>query len=405
MTESRAQPPRRLIVLGSTGSIGVNALEVVDHLRSRGLVAFNVVGLAAGANTTLLAKQAARFGVDHVAVAGGDRPAALEGIAHVHRGPGAARELVEAVARGGDLLLGAMVGSAGVPATLEAIERGCDIALANKETLVAAGALVVPRAEEKGLHILPVDSEHSAIAQCLRAGRSIDEVKRLVLTASGGPFRTWEKQRLFSATPEQALRHPTWSMGRKVTIDSASMMNKALEVIEAHWLFGLPADRIEVVVHPQSLVHGFVEFVDGSVAAQVSPPDMRMPIQFALTWPQRLEGCARSMDWSELRRMEFEPVDDERFPAVRLASHVIEAGGTAGAILNAANEAAVTAFLDHRIPFGLIPRLAREALEAIPIRPVERLEDVLEADGLARAFVAEHSALAAGSTAASSTGR
>ncbi|MDY7107347.1 MAG: 1-deoxy-D-xylulose-5-phosphate reductoisomerase [Planctomycetota bacterium] len=405
MTELRARPSRRLIVLGSTGSIGVNALEVVDHLHAQGLAELDVVGLAAGANTALLARQAARFGVEHVAVADGGRTSPLDGIDHVYTGSGAAQELVEAIAREGDLLLGAMVGSAGVPATLTAIDRGCDIALANKETLVAAGELVLPRATRKGVHLLPVDSEHSAIAQCLRSGRTVDEVRRLVLTASGGPFRTWEKQRLFSATPEQALRHPTWNMGRKVTIDSASMMNKALEVIEAHWLFDMPASKIEVIVHPQSLVHGFVEFEDGSVAAQLSPPDMRMPIQYALTWPQRLEGCARSMDWTDLRRMEFEPVDDERFPAVRLAYDVIGRGGTAGAVLNAANEAAVTAFLDHRIPFGLIPRLAREALEAIPVRPVERLEDVLEADRLARAFVADHSALAAGSAAASSARR
>jgi 1-deoxy-D-xylulose-5-phosphate reductoisomerase len=394
MTAAQAPSSRRLILLGSTGSIGVNALEVLEHLAANPSVDFDVVALAAGSNGTLLAQQAERFGVKYVAVAEADAPAQLGAIEHVFAGPEAALRLVESVARPGDLLLGAMVGSAGLPATLAAIERGCDIALANKETLVAAGALVMPLVRRKVVNLLPIDSEHSAVAQCLRSGRSTDEVKRLVLTASGGPFRTWDQDRLHHATPEQALRHPTWSMGRKITIDSASMMNKALEVIEAHWLFGLPAEKIEVIIHPQSIVHSFVEFVDGSVVAQLGPPDMRTPIQYALTWPDRLGSCSRSMDWSELRRMEFEPVDHERFPSVRLAYQVIESGGTSGAILNAANEAAVEAFLDHRIPFGLIPNLVREALSQVPSEPVGSLDDVLRADRAARAFVAAHPALA-----------
>ena len=389
---SGLRPSRRLILLGSTGSIGINALQVVEHLRHNGLADFEVAGLAAGLNAMLLAEQAQRFGVEHVAVADAGQADELSAIEHVHAGPDAALRLIEAVARAGDLVLGAMVGSAGVPATIAAIERGCDIALANKETLVAAGNIVIPLAKRRGVNLIPVDSEHSAIAQCLRAGRSVDEVKRLVLTASGGPFRTWPADRLFNATVEDALNHPTWDMGRKVTVDSASMMNKALEVIEAHWLFKVPAEKIDVIVHPQSLVHSFVEFVDGSVLAQLSPPDMKTPIQYALTWPQRLEGLSRTVDWPRLGSFDFEPVDHERFPAVGLGYEVIGSGGTAGAILNAANEEAVAAFLEGRIPFGAITELAREALSAVPSKPADCLESVLEADQAARSFAQAYTA-------------
>ena len=380
---------RRLIVLGSTGSIGVNTIDVAQYLRASDPGSIQIVGLAAGANATLLAEQAARCGVAHVAVADADQRSVLDGIAHVYAGPDGATQLVDAVARRGDLLLGAIVGAAGIPATLRAIDRGCDIALANKETLVAAGSIVMPRVRERGVDLLPVDSEHNAIAQCLRAGRSIDEVRRLVLTASGGPFRRWSRERIDAATLEEALDHPTWNMGQKITIDSATMMNKALEVIEAHWLFGLPADRIDVVVHPQSIVHSFVEFIDGSVIAQLGPPDMRAPIQYALTWPRRRAGCAKQMDWSTLGRLDFEPVDCERFPAVGLAARVISLGGTAGAIFNGANEAAVSAFLGGRIAFPHIVDLVRGALDAVPVGPVETLGDVFEADRAARTFVRE----------------
>ena len=378
---------RRLIVLGSTGSIGTSALTVVEHLRRENLYDFEVVALAAGGNGERLARQARQLGVDRVAIADPAQAPGLSGIDHVHAGPDAALELVEAVARPGDLLLGAMVGAAGVPATLAAIDRGCDIALANKETLVAAGGLVMPKVKASGVNLLPIDSEHSAIFQCLLAGRSIDEVKRLVITASGGPFRTWPGPKLYHATVEEALNHPTWSMGPKITIDSAALMNKALEVIEAHWLFGLPRDRIDVIVHPQSIVHSFVEFVDGSVIAQLGPPDMKTPIQYALTWPTRTAGCSATMDWSSLKRMDFEPVDHERFPALRLAYEVIEKGGSAGAILNAANEAAVAAFLDRRIPFGRISDLVREALGAFEVTPLHTIDDVRAADRAARRYV------------------
>ena len=378
---------RRLIVLGSTGSIGSNALEVVGHLRRRGLPAgggFDVVGLAAGSNAAVLGQQAERFGVEHVAIADATQTGVLVGIPHLYVGADAAVQLVDAVAQPGDLVLGAMVGSAGVPATLAAIARGCDIALANKETLVAAGALVMPQVRRHGVKLLPIDSEHSAIFQCLQAGRSVEEVARLVLTASGGPFRTWPKERLYHATVEQTLNHPTWNMGPKVTVDSASLMNKALEVLEAQWLFDIAPEKIEVIVHPQSIIHSFVEFVDGSVIAQLGPPDMRTPIQYALTWPRRAEGCSQTMDWASVRRLDFEPVDHERFPALALAYQVVQAGGSAGAIFNAANEAAVAAFLDRRIPFGMIAELVRETLAAIEPTPLEGLDDVRRADRAAR---------------------
>jgi 1-deoxy-D-xylulose-5-phosphate reductoisomerase len=390
------QPPpsvaRRLILLGCTGSIGTNVVEVVEHLHRVSHFRFDVVGLAAGRNAAAMRRQAEQLGVEHVAIADERCAGELAGIGNVHAGDGAALEMLESIARPGDLVVGAMVGSAGVPVTLAALQRGCDVALANKETLVAAGALVMPLARRGDVRLLPIDSEHSAIFQCLLAGRSVDEVKRLIITASGGPFRTWPRERLEQATVEEALNHPTWEMGRKITIDSATMMNKALEIIEAHWLFGLPADKIAAIVHPGSVVHSFVEFVDGSTLAQLGPPDMRTPIQYALTWPHRAPGCSRTMDWDELRTLRFEPVDHERFPAVRLADRVIRDGGTAGAVFNAANEVAVDAFLEGRIGFGRILELVGAALDEIRPTPVSRLEDVTAADALAR----EHVRAAAG---------
>ncbi len=387
MTTRQRTSSRRLILLGSTGSIGTNALSVVEHLHERQLMRFEIVGLAAATRSTVLAEQAKRFGVDHVAVADEEAAATLTGVRHVYAGADAALQLIEAVARPGDLVLGAIVGSAGLPATIAAIEKGCDIALANKETLVAAGVLVMPLVRQRGVHLLPVDSEHSAIFQCLQAGCSNGEVARLVLTASGGPFRTWPADRVEHATVEETLDHPTWNMGPKVTVDSASLTNKALEVIEAHWLFDMPAEQISVVVHPQSIVHSFVEFVDGSVVAQLSPPDMKSPIQYALSWPERLEGCAATMDWQTVGSLDFEPVDHDRFPALRLAWRVIETGGTSGAIFNAANEVAVTAFLDRRICFGLITRLVERTMNAVEAVPVRDLDDIHRADQAARAEV------------------
>jgi 1-deoxy-D-xylulose-5-phosphate reductoisomerase len=378
---------RRLILLGSTGSIGVSTVEVLRHLRNEG-VAFEVAGLAAGSNAGLLAEQAAALGVREVALADASAASALPGSLRVRTGADSALRLVEDLARPGDVLVAAMVGFAGLASALRAIDLGCHVALANKETLVAAGELVLTRVAAQGVQLFPIDSEHSALAQCIRSGR-LQELDRVVITASGGPFRTWDAARTAAATPAEALRHPTWQMGRKITIDSATLMNKALEIIEAHWLFGLPAERIEAIVHPQSIVHGMAEFRDGSVIAQLSPPDMKLPIQMALTWPDRHPGVARRLDWSALRRLDFEPVDHERFPAVRLAHEVIRRGGSAGATLNAANEVAVHAFLDGRIPFGRISQVVQEALSELPDRPLRTLADAEAADQAARIFAAQ----------------
>ncbi len=377
---------RRLILLGSTGSIGVSTVEVLRHLRSEG-VAFEVIGLAAGSNAALLAEQAQALGVREVAIADADAARSLPSSLHARTGADAALRLVEDLARPGDLLVAAMVGFAGLASALRAIELGCDIALANKETLVAAGDLVMSRVAARGVQLFPIDSEHSALAQCIRSGR-VEELERVVITASGGPFRTWPADRTAAATPAEALRHPTWQMGRKITIDSATLMNKALELIEAHWLFGLPAERIEAIVHPQSVVHGFAEFRDGSVIAQLSPPDMKLPIQMALTWPERHTGVARRLDWTTLRQLDFEQVDHARFPAVRLAHEVIRRGGSAGATLNAANEVAVHAFLAGQIPFGHIAKVVQEALAELPDRPIRSIEDAESADRQARQFAA-----------------
>lgn len=396
MSDAAANPSgrKRLILLGSTGSIGTNTLRVVENL---GEEAFEVVGLSAGRNGDLLIEQAKRWNVRHIAAAcehAADAVRAALPDATVYCGDDAARQLVEAIEA--EVLVSAIVGAAGLPATLAGIERGMDIALANKETLVAAGELVVPLVESRGVHLLPVDSEHSAIFQCLQGrdeateGRSDEgrrDIKRIVLTASGGPFREKTVEQIAGATVEEALAHPTWNMGPKISIDSATMMNKALEIVEAHWLFGLTGDQIGVIIHPQSIAHSFVEFVDGSVLAQLGPPDMKTPIQYALTWPDRAPGCNDTLDWTTLSTLIFEQPDPARFPALRLAYRAIELGGTAGAILNAANEAAVAAFLERRIAFGRIVQLAGEALDAISVEPIDDLETVLKADAAARAFV------------------
>ncbi len=405
--------PRRVIILGSTGSIGTQSLDVVRqlnalHARGEHPDSYHVVGLAAGSNLQALAQQASQFPSARIASAAGDLPPAQRPACatQMFTGPDAAERLVREVEC--DLVIAAIVGSAGLGATLAAVELGRDVALANKEALVAAGALVVPAAIRSGARLLPIDSEHSAVWQCVGAQgwtahrppgapgpaappmSCADQIVRVILTASGGPFRTWTKDRIDHATPEEALKHPTWSMGAKVTIDSASLMNKALEIIEAHWLFGLGGDRIQAVIHPQSIVHAMVEFADGGVIAQLAPADMRIPIQYALAWPGRSRGAWPRLDWSATGRLEFEPPDLERFPALGLAYDVIDAGpsaGTAGAILNAANEEAVLAFLARRIPFGRIGQLAASALSAVPASPLRALGDVLEAQNLARSFV------------------
>ncbi len=399
---------RRLIILGSTGSIGRQALDVVAHLNAladeRPAAAdgeapprYRVVGLAAGRRAAEAFEQAQRFGVRHVAVRDGDGVSPPEGIT-LFRGSDSAERLVREVEA--DIVLAAMVGAAGLPATLAAVEAGRDVALANKETLVAAGELVVPAARASGSRLLPVDSEHAAIWQCLQDASttrqlcppcaSSPSVARLILTASGGPFRTWPLQRVHDATPAEALNHPTWRMGPKVTIDSASLTNKALEVIEAHWLFGLPADQIDVLIHPQSIVHSLVEFIDGNLIAQLGPNDMRVPIQTVLTFPQRAQRRAPRLELRQMARLEFEEPDLQRFPALGLAYDALRAGGTAGAILNAANETAVEAFLAEDGPglaFGRISELTRDAMEALGATPIRSLEDVMHADAAARRFV------------------
>ena len=381
--------PKRLIILGSTGSIGTQTLEVVESLNAQVPGMFEVVGLAANRNAELLCEQAERFRVNQLALADEAVPCTHD----ARRGEGAAEQLVREVEA--DMVIAAIVGAAGIGATLAAIERGMTIALANKETLVAAGAIVVPEARKRGVAILPMDSEHSGVWQCLMGLASVGErmapmavstdVRRVVLTASGGALREATKEQIENATPEQALAHPNWDMGAKVTIDTASLMNKALELLEAHWLFGLEPDRLGVLVHPQSIVHAMVETADGSVIAQLGDPDMRTPIQVALTHPQRLSGPSRRLDLASAMHLSFEPPDHDRFPALRLADEVMRAGGTAGAVFNAANERAVEHFLNRAITFGEITRLVERALADLPSTPVQSIKDVMRADEQARA--------------------
>jgi len=373
-----------VFLLGSTGSIGTSALDVVRDFERRGERRFEIVGLAAARNGAAIAAQAREFGARAVALVDGEAEVALPPGTALHRGPDAAQAMLSGHARRGDLVVAAMVGAAGIAPVLEAIALGCDIALANKETLVAAGAIVMPAAAAAGVRIVPVDSEHNALFQCLKASTSMEEVRRVVLTASGGPFRLKSRDEMARVTIDDALAHPTWRMGPKVTIDSASLMNKALELVEAHWLFGLPSERIDAIVHPQSIVHGFVEYLDGSVLAQLSPPDMRTPIQQAMCDPERFDGPSRKLDFAALRSLDFAPIDHDRFPAIGLAHRVIREGGTAGAILNAANEVAVAAFLAGRIGFLEISEVVRETLDSIAPAPLRSLDDAFAADRRAR---------------------
>ncbi|MCW1957920.1 MAG: 1-deoxy-D-xylulose-5-phosphate reductoisomerase [Mycobacterium sp.] len=370
----------RVLILGSTGSIGTQALEVIAANPDR----FEVVGLAAGGgNPDLLARQRAETGVNRIAVAD---QAAADLIGEVtYAGSDAATRLVQDAAEttGVDVVLNALVGALGLEPTLAALATGARLALANKESLVAGGPLVL-KAAQPG-QIVPVDSEHSALAQCLRSGTA-EEVARLVLTASGGPFRGWSTAQLESVTPEQAGAHPTWSMGPMNTLNSASLVNKGLELIETHLLFGVPYGRIDVVVHPQSIVHSMVTFVDGSTIAQASPPDMKLPIALALGWPHRVPGSAAACDFSTAATWEFEPVDNTVFPAVDLARQAGEAGGCMTAVYNAANEEAAEAFLAGRIRFPAIVRTITDVLAAADQWAAQpaTVEDVLDAQRWAR---------------------
>lgn len=367
----------RVLLLGSTGSIGTQALEVIAANPDR----FEVVGLAArGGNTELLAAQIAATGTRNVAVAD---PKAAQQLDIQLAGPDAATELVRRTEA--DVVLNALVGSLGLEPTLATLQSGTRLALANKESLVAGGSLVT-RAAAPG-QIVPVDSEHSALAQCLRGGRA-EEVDRLVLTASGGPFRGWTAEMLESVNPAEAKTHPTWSMGPMNTLNSASLVNKGLELIETHLLFGIPYDRIDVTVHPQSIVHSMVTFTDGSTLAQASPPDMRLPIALALGWPDRVPGAALACDFGTAATWTFEPVDHAVFPAIDLARQAGEAGGSVTAVYNAANEVAVQAFLDGASRFPDIVRTVAAAVEAADQWRTEpnSLEEVLAADAWAREF-------------------
>jgi 1-deoxy-D-xylulose-5-phosphate reductoisomerase len=370
---------KRIAILGATGSIGTQALEVAaahDDLQ--------VVALAARADADGLVAAARATGAEFLAL---EDPAAAELIdAPVRSGPDALVRLIEDAAP--DLVLNAVVGAAGLEASIAALERGIDLALANKESLVAGGELVLAAARAGGATILPVDSEHSALLQCL-GDTPRDQLASLVITASGGPFRGRTRADLADITVEQALAHPTWSMGAKITVDSATLMNKGLEVIEAHMLFGLPYDRIEVVVHPQSIVHGMARLRDGALIAHLGHPDMRVPISYALTYPDRAALAARPLTWDAAFSLDFEPVDLATFGCLRLAIAAGETGGTAPAVLNAANEEAVAAFLAGRIGFLDIEALVADALAQVAVEPLASLDVVRAADGAARAHVAE----------------
>jgi 1-deoxy-D-xylulose-5-phosphate reductoisomerase len=372
----------QIAVLGSTGSIGRSTLEVIAA--SQGTL--RAVALTAHRNVQLLEEQA-RAVRPRMIVA--TDPAAAA--AHNWSGlPNGVELLVgpEAVAKVAadpevDTVVSAIVGSAGLRGTWAALEAGKRVALANKESLVVGGPLVTRLAAERNALILPVDSEHSAVFQAMQAGRR-DEVSRVILTASGGPFRTYTAEQLAIVTVQEALAHPTWDMGPKITIDSATLMNKALEIIEARWLFDLDPGQIAVVIHPQSVVHSMVEYKDGSVLAQLSPPDMKLPIQYALTWPARRDGVAAKLDWGRAMQLQFEPPDFERFGALRLGLEVARRGGSAGAVLNGANEAAVATFLGGRLAFNQIVPACRSVLDNHNFDPDPTLERVLELDGWAR---------------------
>ncbi len=369
---------QKVVVLGSTGSIGVNTLEVMALHPDR----FEVIALTAYRNMELLAEQAAAFAPPRVVVADGEE---RDRLVFSLKGPapeialGVEGLIQAATLPEADIVVSAIVGAAGLVPTLAAVREGKRVALANKETLVMAGRLVMEEAREHGAEILPVDSEHSAIFQCL-AGEETAKVRRLILTASGGPFHRMSQREMERIRPEDALRHPRWEMGRKISIDSATLMNKGLEVIEARWLFGLPLEQIEIVVHPESIVHSMVEFQDGSVLAQMGLPDMRVPIAYALGYPERLKSGVEFLNVIEQGPLTFEPPDRTRFPSISLAEDALQQGGVMPAVLNAANEVAVDAFLQGRIDFLRIPRLIRRVMEKSENREYETTEEILRTD-------------------------
>ena len=374
---------KKVVLLGSTGSIGRSTLEVARLLPER----IELVGLAANGSVEALAAQVRETGVKHVALYDASRISELRALVPddvtILAGPEGLSEL--AALDGADTVLVAIVGTAGLQPALAAIEAGKDLAVASKEILVMAGEIVTAAAARKGVTLLPVDSEHNAIFQCLDGHRGGEkEVSRLILTASGGPFRTWPADQLAGVTLAQALKHPTWEMGRKITIDSATLFNKGLEMIEARWLFGIGMERIDVVVHPQSIVHSMVEFIDGSVLAQLSKTDMCFPIQYALTWRERLAGGLQALDFAKLARLDFEEPRHADFPALGLAREAGLTGGTLPAVFNAANEVAVDAFIAGRIRFPDIWRVVGETMHAHEVAQASSLEAVIAADAWAR---------------------
>lgn len=375
---------KKVFILGSTGSIGINCLNVISNLKDE----FKVTGLTVNSNTELLLEQIKLFKPEVVAVK--DEQCAKKISGKIPKNcnllvgeDGLVKAAVEAEY---DIFMGAMVGFAGLAPTIEAVKRGKRIALANKETLVVAGEIVTDLCRANGSEIIPVDSEHSAIYQCL-VGENLNEVEKLILTASGGPFREKDKSFFESATVDEALNHPNWKMGNKITIDSATMMNKGLEVIEAHWLFGLPADKIEIVIHPQSIIHSMVQFVDGSMKAQMGLPDMKLPIQYALTFPERMRNQFERTNLSSISSLTFYEPDFCKFECLKLAFDALKSGGTAACILNAANEVAVGKFLHKEIKFSHISLLIKKALDKIENKLSPDLKTIFECDRQTREFI------------------
>jgi 1-deoxy-D-xylulose-5-phosphate reductoisomerase len=380
---------RKIAILGATGSIGKSTLDLIECNPER----FEVVALTAGTNAEALAEIARRTSAKLAVIADQTRRRDLEELLVGSDCRVAAGEagLIEAACSDANLVIAAIVGCAGLGAVMAAVEAGKTVALANKEALVTAGELMTRAAQVSGSTLLPIDSEHNAIFQCL-AGARVEDVSRIILTASGGPFRTASRELIAAATPAQAVAHPNWSMGAKISVDSATMMNKGLELIEAHYLFGLPSGRIDVLIHPQSVVHSLVEFVDGSVLAQLGSPDMRIPIAYALAWPGRMTTPAKRLDLAAVGRLDFESPDLSRFPALRLAREALEAGGAAPIVLNAANEIAVASFLAGKLSFPGITQLVEQTLGRSDFAPPVSISDVLEIDRETRQRIGEFTA-------------
>jgi len=368
---------RTISILGATGSVGTSTLDLVERAPDR----FRITALTAASNVDALAEAARRTNADLAVIADENLFSSLkDALAGTNIRVAAGDEgLAEAAAGDAELVMAAIVGCAGLKPVMAAIEAGKTVALANKESLVTAGQIMMRQAKASGVDILPVDSEHNAIFQCL-GGNCCDQVSRLILTASGGPFRARSAEEMAAMTPEQAVAHPNWSMGAKISVDSATMMNKGLELIEAHHLYGLPSERIDIVVHPQSIVHSLVEFIDGSQLAQLGPSDMRVPIAHALAWPDRIETPVKRLNLAEIGRLDFEEPDESRFPALRLARQALEGDASRPVVLNAANEVAVAAFLDRRIGFADIARTVESALLGIDAKAPQSIDDVLELD-------------------------